>query len=178
MPMVKTACSAQAFVALGANIENPIQQLQDAVLRLSLDDAIDIVTTSPIYRSAAYGVTDQDDFYNAVIEIKTRYSAIALLEMLLATELEQGRVRKRHWGPRCIDLDLLSYEDQRWATNRLTLPHPGISLRRFVLLPLNDIAPQYQLAGKAISQLITDCEPQEIEKLTEVTLHYPSNSAS
>lgn len=178
MQVVTNKQSAQAFIALGANIDKPLHQLQAAIDLLECDHAIDVVATSPIYRSAAYGVTDQNDFFNAVIEIRTRYTPIALLETLLANELVQGRVRKRHWGPRCIDLDLLSYEDQRWATNRLTLPHPGISLRRFVLLPLRDIAPQYVLTNKSITDLIEECEPQEIEKLTDISLHYSSENAN
>lgn len=169
--MPKPHCKATAFVALGANLDDPIRQLQQALETLRADNSIEVTAISAIYRSAAYGVTDQNDFYNAAIKINTEYSAIALLNRLLDIEKRLGRVRHSHWGPRCIDLDLLAYNDEHWRSSRLTLPHPGIHLRRFVLYPLCDIAPHFELVDKPITQLIDECEPQNIERLTETVLH-------
>ena len=159
-----------AYIGLGANIEEPIKQLQHAVTALNQHADISVTQCSRIYCSAAYGVTDQDDFFNAVIEVSTSLSAIGLLNVLIDQELEQGRVRERHWGPRCIDLDLLCYHNETWCSNTLVLPHPGIALRRFVLLPLQELAPQFALNQKTIETLIEDCEPQQLHVVNDLAL--------
>lgn len=159
-----------AYIALGANIELPLAQLRTAVNALEIHDDIEVVHVSSIYKSAAYGNTEQDDFYNAVIAVNTRLSAIQLLQQLLAQEQKQGRVRVEHWGPRCVDLDLLSFNNETWCSNTLNLPHPEIAKRQFVLQPLAEIAPSFTLNGVAIDQLIRDCETQSLHALSDSLL--------
>ncbi len=129
----------QALIGLGANIEDPAKQLQAAITALSDLPATTVVACSAVYRSRPMGPQDQPDFLNACVELRTALSPLALLTHLQAIESSQGRERRRHWGERCIDLDLLLHGREVMQTDRLTLPHPGITERDFVLRPLIDL---------------------------------------
>ena len=115
----------------------------------SLDDlpTMEVRRVSSLYETAAVGVTDQPDFLNAVAEVDTPLSATALLDALLNLENLLGRVRTFRWGPRVIDLDLLLYSCEQITLPRLTVPHPRLRERAFVLIPLAEIAPQLTLPG-------------------------------
>lgn len=135
--MVKIRC----YIALGSNLENPRQQLQLALSSLATAPKIDIVRTSSFYQTTPLGPQDQPDFINAVTQIDTSLSATALLMQLQTIEQQQGRIRKQRWGPRIIDLDLLLYGNMTIETDVLTIPHPGLIHRNFVIEPLLEIAP-------------------------------------
>lgn len=116
--------------------------------------------SSQIYESAAWGKEDQPDFLNQVIKIKTPLNPYALLEKLIWIETSLGRLREVKWGERIIDIDILFYEDEIINDKALVIPHPGIPNRRFTLMPLDELSPNYvhpQL-GKTMKQLLDECE--------------------
>ena len=129
-----------AYIALGSNLGDKEKNLRRALLLLT-EQGVEVVKVSSFITTEPYGVTDQPQFLNAVCEVRTNLKPLALLDVLLATELAMGRVRLRHWGERNIDLDLLLYGDVVMNTKRLRLPHPDMQNRDFVLLPLAEIAP-------------------------------------
>lgn len=130
-----------AYIALGSNLGDKEKNLRRALLLLT-QQGVEVVRVSSFLSTEPYGVTDQPQFLNAVACVRTSLAPLALLDVLLATELSMGRVRLRHWGERNIDLDLLLYEDVVLDMPRLHLPHPDMQNRDFVLLPLAEIAPE------------------------------------
>ena len=131
-----------AYIGLGSNLQDPAAQVNLAFERLDEIPDTELSGRSSLYRSAPFGPVEQPDFVNAVAAIQTALPALILLEHLQRIEREQGRVRgAERWGPRIIDLDLLVYGNAEIATAELTVPHPGIALRNFVLLPLRELAP-------------------------------------
>jgi 2-amino-4-hydroxy-6-hydroxymethyldihydropteridine diphosphokinase len=135
----------EAFVGLGANLGDPPAQLRAALRAIESLGAV--MAVSPFYRSAPMGPADQPDFCNAVCAVETALDAPALMNALLGIERSMGRVRAHKWGPRLIDLDLLHVHGVRCETPELTLPHPGIAARSFVLVPWADIAPETIVPG-------------------------------
>lgn len=129
---------AIAYVALGSNLGDKEKNLRRALLLL-VQQGVEVVKVSSFITTEPYGVTDQPQFLNAVCEVRTNLEPLALLDVLLATELAMGRVRLRHWGERNIDLDLLLYEGVTMDTPRLKLPHPDMHNRDFVMIPLKEI---------------------------------------
>lgn len=136
-----------AYIGLGSNLDRPSRQIDIALERIAELPTTLLVKSSARYRSAPFGGVEQADFVNAAAAILTRLPAEILLRELQAIEDERGRVRDVRWGPRVIDLDLLVYSDKIIATESLTVPHPGIAERNFVLLPLLDIAPDLSAPG-------------------------------
>ena len=130
-----------AYIALGSNLGDKEKNLRRALLLLT-QQGVEVVRVSSFLSTEPYGVTDQPQFLNAVACVRTSLAPLALLDVLLATELAMGRMRLRHWGERNIDLDLLLYEDVVLDTPRLHLPHPDMQNSAFVLLPLAEIAPE------------------------------------
>jgi len=137
-----------AYVGLGSNLDDPPRQLERALGALAQLPDTRLVLRSPWYRTAPFGPVPQPHFINAVAGLLTRLTPEDLLQHLRAIELAQGRpaVRER-WGPRPIDLDLLVHGLERRADAALTLPHPGIPERNFVLYPLRDLAPDLDVPG-------------------------------
>ncbi|MBQ9563332.1 MAG: 2-amino-4-hydroxy-6-hydroxymethyldihydropteridine diphosphokinase [Lachnospiraceae bacterium] len=132
----------EAVIACGSNLGDSEAILREAVKRLSEDPMIRILRTSGLIRTKAWGKTDQPDFLNGALLIETLYEPEELLDVLQKTELEGGRERKEHWGPRTLDLDLIFFGDQVIRTERLTVPHPLMQERLFVLDPLCEICPE------------------------------------
>lgn len=128
----------RAVIALGSNLD-PERHLRAG--QRALAERVRITGTSRVYRTPPWGVTDQPDFLNAVVTADTFLAPLDLLDALLAIEAEQGRVRAERWGPRTLDLDLLLYDDLVLNSARLTLPHPRLHERLFVLVPLCDLMP-------------------------------------
>ena len=159
----------QALVGLGSNVEEPLTQLTTAYRRLAADPEITVEATSSVYLSAPHGPQDQPDFYNAVISLHTSMAPEKLLSALLATETKMGRKRLRHWGERCIDLDLLAYDRFEITSTDLVLPHPRAHERRFVLDPMIELLGEdYCLPGTgALHMLQAQCAGQAIRVLCE-----------
>ena len=137
-----------AYVGIGSNLDGPARQVKDAIGLLGDLAGTRLVATSSLYRSGAFGGIEQPDFVNAVAALLTTLAPGKLLAELQAIEFRQGRERNGlRWGPRVIDLDLLVYSVEKCVTPELTLPHPGIGERNFVLLPLAEIAPDLAVPG-------------------------------
>jgi 2-amino-4-hydroxy-6-hydroxymethyldihydropteridine diphosphokinase len=137
-----------AYVGVGSNLEDPRAQVLRALARLEQLPLTRVELTSPLYRSKPMGPIAQPDFVNAVAGLLTQLEAPALFAELRALEAALGRpASHERWGPRVIDLDLLSYARERRTGPDLVLPHPGIPERNFVLYPLADIAPDLDLPG-------------------------------
>lgn len=139
--MSETVMKHIAFIALGSNLGDREANLRRA-LELLEQRGVEIIQVSTFIETEPYGVTDQPRFLNGVCQISTELAPLQLLRMLLAVEKEMGRVRMRHWGERNIDLDLLIYEDVLMDTDELRLPHPDMTNRDFVMLPLAEIVPE------------------------------------
>jgi len=137
-----------AYVGVGSNLNDPRAQVLRALSRLAQLPVTRVELTSPLYGSRPMGPIAQPDFVNAVAGLLTELGAPALFAELRALEAALGRpAEHERWGPRVIDLDLLSYAHERRTGPDLVLPHPGISERNFVLYPLADIAPELDLPG-------------------------------
>lgn len=137
-----------AFVALGANLGDPAATLRAALGALANLPESRVVRSSSLYRTAPVGITEQPEFVNAVARLETSLAPETLLDQLLDIEQRFGRIRAERNGPRTLDLDLLLYDDQLLELPRLTLPHPRLHLRAFVLYPLAEIAPDLALPGR------------------------------
>lgn len=135
----------RTYIALGSNLNQPKQQLNDAIHRLSQLQHSQLIRVSSFYQSKPLGPQDQPDYVNAVICLDTQLAPLSLLDQLQQIEQQQGRVRLRRWGERTLDLDILLYGDMQMASERLTLPHYAMTEREFVIVPLFEIAPDLLL---------------------------------
>lgn len=140
------------YIGLGSNLHQPLQQAQQAIKALCQHKHLSNVKASPLYSSKPVGPQDQPDYVNGVVYAQTQLGPHDVLDVLQGIELDQGRVRNRHWGERTLDLDLLLYGSAKIHTPRLSVPHPHMLDRNFVLYPLLDIAPSHILAnGQSLS---------------------------
>lgn len=151
-----------AVLALGTNIGDRAGNIADALRRISADGAIRVVARSRLYRTAPWGVTDQDWFLNACAGIETRLDPQALLRRCQDVENDMGRVRTQRWGPRIIDIDIIAIRDRQVAEPNLTVPHPLISERAFVLVPLKDIAPDMRLGGRSLDDMLGRLDARDV----------------
>lgn len=158
---------ARAFIGLGSNLQDPARQLQSALKALASTEGITHVLASPFYRSVAVGPGEQPDYVNAVAALQTCLSPLALLEALQTIEQSHGRVRGAlRWTARTLDLDLLLFDDAVIESERLTVPHPQMAVRNFVLRPLWDLAPELTLPdGRPIAALLAMCSDEGIAPL-------------
>ena len=164
--MIARTATTEAFVALGANLENPVQQVRQAIAELGSIEHTRVLTVSSLYRTAPVGYADQPDFINAVAKLQTGLSPHEMLEALHAIENRHGRRRSVRNAPRTLDLDLLLYGTRVSAEADLTLPHPRMHERAFVLMPLAEIAPDLTVPGRAsVAQLLARVERSGVEKL-------------
>jgi 2-amino-4-hydroxy-6-hydroxymethyldihydropteridine diphosphokinase len=156
----------QAFILLGTNLGDKIANLQQAILSISAN-LISIVSYSDIYETAAWGNTNQDNFFNQVIEVKTELSANDLLQTLLQIEIQMGRVRNQKWEARIIDLDILYFNHEIIDTENLKVPHPYLHVRRFTLAPLVQIAAEFlhPVFNKTNTALLENCSDNSEVKL-------------
>ncbi len=154
----------RAYIALGSNLNNPIQQLHQALQALKNLLHSELQQVSRFYQNPPMGPQDQPDYINAVAALNTDLEPLELLEQLQQIENQQGRQRdlKRRWGERTLDLDILLYGDQCIENERLTVPHPGLTTRYFYLFPLHEIAPDLRLPN---GELLVSCLPHESKEL-------------
>ena len=152
-----------AYVAFGANLGEPFETLRAAAVAVGRRPGVELVAGSPIYRTRPIGPPGQPDYANAVARVETTLTADALLDVLHAVESEFGRVRDVRFGPRTLDLDLIWYEGEERADDRLTLPHPRAHEREFVLRPLADLDPELVLRGRRAGDWLAGLEPQGVE---------------
>lgn len=157
----------QVYVGLGSNLDEPQLQLQRAVDSIANIENVKLHNTSSFYRSAPMGPQDQPDYINAVVKLSTDLSAEDLLDCLQEIENRQGRVRLQHWGARTLDLDILLFGKEEINTDRLIIPHCGISERNFVLYPLRDLVDgEFEIPGKGkLNLLLAQCPMTGITRL-------------
>lgn len=155
-----------AFIGLGSNLEDPGAQLQRAFADLDRLPDTRMVARSSLYRSAPVGYLDQPDFVNAVAQVETALAPQDLLRDLLRIEHEHGRERTFRNAPRTLDLDVLLYDDLQLHEHGLTIPHPQMHLRAFVLQPLLEIAPGCIIPGiGSAEQALSACAGQALERM-------------
>ena len=156
----------RAFIALGSNLSDPAAQVRRAFEALGRLPESRLITHSSLYRTAPVGYADQPDFINAVALVETRLSAPALLHALLDVEHAFGRVREFLNAPRILDLDLLIYDDLIHHEHGLTVPHPRMHERGFVLAPLVEIAPDCTIPGQGLARdWLARCLDQGVERI-------------
>ncbi|TCP97632.1 2-amino-4-hydroxy-6-hydroxymethyldihydropteridine diphosphokinase [Cricetibacter osteomyelitidis] len=144
-----------AYIALGSNLNTPIEQLKSALTAIAQLPQTELTAVSSFYQSKPLGPQDQPDYTNAVAGIRTELAPLDLLEALQQIENRQGRVRLRRWGERTLDLDILLYANEIIQSERLTVPHYDMQNREFVIVPLYEIAPNLVLPnGKSMANLI------------------------
>jgi len=157
-----------AYIGIGSNMKNPLQQVTHALQTLANLPNTTLVSQSSMYSSDAVGPGQQDSYINAVAKLSTEYSSADLLQQLQAIEADHGRIRKQRWEPRPLDLDILLFGNQIISTSTLSVPHPELSQRHFVLYPLAEIAPELVLPdGRTIAGLLTECSISELLKVEE-----------
>ncbi len=159
-----------AWLSLGSNLTDPVKQVQTAISELEAHKSIKLVKQSSLYKTKAVGKTDQADFINAVVAIKTRLDAKELLVACQAIENKHDRVRKEHWGPRTLDIDVLLFGKQIIKMADLTIPHPVMHKRAFVLVPLTEINEDLLVPGidKKVSELLDGLDITEVKKISDM----------
>ena len=160
-----------AYIGIGSNLGNPDKNCVEAIEKLSTNNDIKIVSKSSYYQTTPIGHIEQGWFVNSVIKINTNLNPKSLLLALLNIESEMGRVRKEKWGPRLIDLDLLFYDNLILNQEGIILPHPEIQKRKFVLVPLNEIAENltHPIQKKTVKTLLQELsDDTEVKKLTRL----------
>jgi 2-amino-4-hydroxy-6-hydroxymethyldihydropteridine diphosphokinase len=160
--------SATAYVAEGSNLGKPESQVCEALEELAELPGSALLASSRLYRTAPVGPPGQPDYVNAVTALKTRLSPRALLQELQAIELRHGRRRDgTRWGPRTLDLDILTYGDEQIDEAGLTIPHPELPRRAFVLVPLADVAPKgTPIPGMGtLAELLASCPSEGVAPL-------------
>jgi 2-amino-4-hydroxy-6-hydroxymethyldihydropteridine diphosphokinase len=157
--------SFDAAIALGSNVGDKRANIARAIELLTARGDVVLVQRSRDYRSAPWGVLEQDWFVNAVITVATELGPHDLLARCQDVENEMGRVRLKRWGPRVIDVDVLTYRDQRINDPDLIVPHPFIAERGFVLVPLREVAPALRIGGKRLDVLIERIDTGDLAAL-------------
>lgn len=157
----------RCFIALGANLGDPVVTVLEAIAALRGLPQTEFIAASSLYRTAPVGLMHQPDFINAVVELVAVSPAPTFLQSLFAIEAGFGRQRSVRNAPRTLDLDLLLYGEELSDDSYLTLPHPRLHERAFVLAPLAEIAPELIIPGRGkVCDLLLGCADQQIEKLS------------
>ena len=157
----------RAFIALGSNLKQPKQQVLRAISEIMQLPDTEFVAHSSLYVTAPVGYDNQPDFINAVVEVNTKLSPMALLSAILAIEDKHGRERPFPNAPRVLDCDLLWYNSMGMNTPTLTLPHPRMTERGFVMVPLAEIAPDLYLSGRGRAADIASRLQSGITKISD-----------
>lgn len=157
----------KAYLGLGTNMGDRIEYITSACEILSNNENIKIINKSNIYETKAWGYTDQADFLNLCLEIETSLDEYKLLETCQEVEQKLNRERIIRWGPRTIDVDILFFNDIILDNENLSLPHPRISERAFVLIPLMDLNKNLLIKGKVISEYLNSLTNEERDEVKE-----------
>lgn len=161
----------RVYIGLGSNLENPTAQIKTAIADLQNIPQTKLVASSSLYKSPPMGPQDQPDYINAVVAVETPLSAHALLDALQAVEQQHGRIRQRHWGERTLDLDILLYGDEMIQDERLTVPHPGLAERAFVVYPLAEISAELDIPGMGnLMQIKAQCPLDGLQRVEAIDL--------
>ena len=152
----------RVFIGLGGNIGDPRHAMASAVNALAAADGIDVVGVSSLYRTPPWGKTDQPDFLNAVVEIRCSMTPRELLNLCLEIERGLKRKRRERWGPRIIDMDIIAFGNRAIEEPDLHIPHPRLHERAFVLTPFAEIAPDFAISGRRVSQLLAELNTRGI----------------
>ncbi|MDB6184922.1 2-amino-4-hydroxy-6-hydroxymethyldihydropteridine diphosphokinase [Streptococcus vestibularis] len=160
----------KVYLSLGSNMGNRQDYLQKAVEAIKKLTDTEVEAVSSYYETAAWGLTDQADFLNLAIALETQLSVESLLSACQAIEKDLDRVRHEHWGPRTVDIDILLYGQETWGTEHLKVPHPFMTQRAFVLVPLLEIAedlvePQ---TGQPYEKYLSQLDTSDVRKLEQV----------
>ena len=160
----------RVFIGLGSNLDNPENHIRAAIAEFKILNLVELKQVSPLYSSKPMGPQDQPDFINAVLELETDLTAEQLLDECFNIENKHDRIREQHWGPRTLDLDILLYGDDIIKTDRLIVPHKGLSQRNFILYPLNDIVGvDFQIPNSGtLGQLLDKCPIDGLTQLKDV----------
>jgi len=154
-----------AALSLGGNLGDVRAAFRFALERLALAQGVAVVATSSVYRTAPWGKLDQPDFLNMATLLRVTIAPRALLDLCLSIEREQGRARLEHWGPRTLDIDVLTYGDLVVEEPGLTIPHPRLQDRAFVLTPLAEIAPDTVVRGVRVAEWCSGMAGQGVERV-------------
>ena len=169
MTVSSAVAATRAYIGLGSNLEDPPAQINKAVRALAMIPTTTVIADSGLYLSKPMMLDSSDqqpDYYNAVVLIETQLAAHALLDHLQRIEREQGRVRGERWGARTIDLDILLFGDEVINDERLSVPHPGLHEREFVLYPLMNIDSTLTIPGRGkLEQLVENCSENGLKYL-------------
>ncbi|MEZ0004442.1 2-amino-4-hydroxy-6-hydroxymethyldihydropteridine diphosphokinase [Sinorhizobium fredii] len=157
----------RATLGLGGNIGDPRRAMADALRALDAQPDCRVTAVSRLYRTPPWGKTDQNWFFNACAAVETTRDPEALLATCLEIEQTLKRIRTERWGPRTIDIDLLTFDGVILVNDRLQLPHPRMTERGFVLMPLADIAAGLEVAGKTVGEWLVDADVAGIEVADE-----------
>lgn len=156
------------YIGLGSNLEDPSRQIRQALEQLNKLPQSRLCSLSRVYQSSPLGPENQPDYLNAVALISTSLPPEKLLTCLQSIEQRQHRVRTVHWGPRTIDLDILLFGNKQIHTDRLTIPHPQMYQRNFVLIPMFDINPDLTLPnGKPLRDLVNESDRKGLKPIGE-----------
>lgn len=154
------------YLSLGGNLGDPQRSMAEALALLDADGGIEVTAVSSLYRTPPWGKLDQPDFLNAAAEIATSHAPRALLDACLDVERRLKRVREERWGPRLIDIDILTFGDEVIRETGLEVPHPRMLERAFVLVPLAEIAPDAVVGEKRVAERLAAVDAGGIEKLS------------
>ena len=156
---------SRVYLSLGGNIGDPRKSMGAALRILDADAAISISAVSSLYRTPPWGKTDQPDFLNAAAALVTTLSPRGLLDLCLEAERRLKRVREERWGPRLIDIDILTFDNRTVHEAGLDVPHPRMTERAFVLAPLAEIAPDFLIGGQTVTARLQAIDTAGIERL-------------
>ncbi|WP_248309720.1 2-amino-4-hydroxy-6-hydroxymethyldihydropteridine diphosphokinase [Bosea sp. Tri-44] len=154
--------TVEATLGLGGNLGDPVAAFAAALARLRDHAAIELKAVSSVWRTAPWGKLDQPEFRNMAVLIETSLSADDLLALCLSIERESGRERRERWGPRTLDIDILTYGEEAIERPGLQVPHPRIAERAFVLAPLAEIAPTITIGARSVTDLLMAIASQDV----------------
>lgn len=155
----------KVYLGLGSNRGDRSALLAEAVRQLNDSPHVDVECVSSVYETEPVGVSDQPRFLNLVAEVSTTLTPHELLERCLGIEQSLGRIRRERWGPRTIDIDLLTHGNASIADDRLALPHPRMAERSFVIIPLAEIAPELKIAGSTARELASNSGSEGVKRI-------------